>query len=137
MENWKAYVDGASRGNPGVAGIGVLILNPEGEVMKEIGDPLGITTNNIAEYSAMLRALEEARALGCDRLEVYTDSELMAHQINGIYAVKAQHLVPYFLRVKALLKQFEFVKVQHIRRHLNKQADALSNIGADKVQPKE
>lgn len=134
MGNWKAYVDGASRGNPGVAGIGVLILNSEDEVVKEIGEPLGITTNNIAEYSAMVRALEEARALGCDRLEVYTDSELMAHQINGKYAVKAQHLVPYFLRVQALIKQFEFIQVQHIRRHLNKRADALSNIGADKVQ---
>ncbi len=136
MENWKAYVDGASRGNPGVAGIGVLILNAEDEVMKEIGDPLGITTNNIAEYSSMVRALEEARGLGCDRLEVYTDSELMAHQINGRYAVKAPHLVPYFLRVKALISQFEFVQVQHIRRHLNTRADALSNIGADKVNGK-
>jgi ribonuclease HI len=133
MANWKAYVDGASRGNPGVAGIGVLLINAEGEVVREIGEPLGITTNNVAEYSAMVRALEEARALGCDRLEVYTDSQLMAFQINGQYAVKKPHLVPYFLRVKNLLAQFESAQVQHIRRELNKQADALSNIGADKA----
>ncbi len=130
---WKAYVDGASRGNPGVAGIGILILNEADEVVCELGEPLGITTNNVAEYSAMVRALEEARGLGCDALEVYTDSQLMAHQINGIYAVRTPHILPYYQRVKQLLAQFSYTKVQHIRRELNKKADALSNIGADKV----
>ena len=88
MELWTAYVDGAARGNPGPAGIGVVITDSDGCVMKEVAEPLGRTTNNVAEYTAMIRALEEARALGCERIRIYTDSELMAHQINGKYAVK-------------------------------------------------
>ena len=80
---WKAHVDGAARGNPGFAGIGVCIEDENGSTVKEIGEPLGKTTNNVAEYSALIRALEEARALGCNALAVYTDSELMAHQLNA------------------------------------------------------
>ncbi|MBC7526505.1 MAG: ribonuclease HI family protein [Chthonomonadaceae bacterium] len=131
---WKAWVDGAARGNPGPAGIGVHIEDADGKVLKEVGEPLGRTTNNVAEYSAMVRALEEALALGCAHLLVYTDSELMAHQINGKYAVKAVHLKPMFARVQQLLAHFDSVKVQHVRRELNKKADALSNVGADAVQ---
>src|SRR5690349_8749469 len=94
VERWIANVDGAARGNPGPAGIGVVIMDAAGNVVKEIGEPLGRTTNNVAEYTAMIRALEEARALGCDAILIYTDSELMAHQLNGKYAVKAAHLLP-------------------------------------------
>jgi ribonuclease HI len=130
---WKAHVDGAARGNPGPAGIGVVIEDEQGEVQKEIGEPLGRTTNNVAEYTAMIRALEEARALGCARLAVYTDSELMAHQLNGKYAVKAAHLLPLYQRAKSLMAQFEAATVTHVRREHNKRADALSNIGADQV----
>ncbi len=135
METWTAHVDGAARGNPGPAGIGVVIQDQAGNVVKEIGEPLGRTTNNVAEYSAMVRALEEARALGCARIAVYTDSELMAHQINGRYAVKAAHLQPLFQRVRLLLKQFDAATVTHVRREQNSRADALSNIGADRVEP--
>ncbi|MCW3100219.1 MAG: Ribonuclease [Chthonomonadaceae bacterium] len=131
---WKAHVDGAARGNPGPAGVGVVIEDAEGQVVKEIAEPLGRTTNNVAEYTAMIRALEEARALGCSRLAVYTDSELMAHQLNGKYAVKAPHLIPLFQRARLLLKQFDAASVTHVRRELNKRADALSNIGADQVK---
>ena len=134
METWKAYVDGAARGNPGPAGIGVLIEDAEGNVLKEIGEPLGRTTNNVAEYSAMIRALEEARALGCDRIALFTDSELMAHQLNGRYAVKAAHLLPLFQRARHLLSLFPTATVTHVRREHNKRADALSNIGADQVK---
>ena len=130
---WTAHVDGAARGNPGPAGIGVVIEDADGNVVKEIGEPLGRTTNNVAEYSAMIRALEEARALGCARLRVYTDSELMAHQLNGKYSVKAPHLVPLFQRARTLLAQFDQATVSHVRRELNRRADALSNIGADQV----
>lgn len=131
---WKAHVDGAARGNPGPAGIGVVIEDADGQVVKEIGEPLGRTTNNVAEYTSMIRALEEARALGCSRLAVYTDSELMAHQLNGKYAVKAAHLIPLYQRARLLLRQFDAASVTHVRRELNKRADALSNIGADQVK---
>lgn len=126
-----AYVDGAARGNPGPAGIGVVLVAPDGAVVKEIAEPLGRTTNNVAEYSAMIRALEEARALGCSCIEVFTDSELMARQINGLYAVKARHLLPLFRRVSVLLSQFESASVRHTRRENNRHADRLSNLGAD------
>ncbi len=131
---WKAHVDGAARGNPGPAGVGVVIEDADGNVVKEIAEPLGRTTNNVAEYTAMIRALEEARALGCSSLAVYTDSELMAHQLNGKYAVKAAHLIPLYQRARLLLKQFDAATVTHVRRELNKRADALSNIGADQVK---
>ena len=91
-------------------------------------------TNNVAEYTAMIRALEEARSLGCERIHVYTDSELMAHQINGKYAVKAAHLVPLFQRARMLMAQFDKATVTHVRRELNRRADALSNLGADQVK---
>jgi ribonuclease HI len=133
-ECWTAYVDGASRGNPGVAGIGIVLMDGSGEVVKEIGEPLGISTNNVAEYSAMVRALEEARGAGCDCIHIYTDSELMAHQINGKYAVKAAHLRPYYLRVIQLRALFQRATVQHIPREKNRRADTLSNIGADQVK---
>src|SRR5579859_1162691 len=114
VEVWTAHVDGAARGNPGPAGIGIIIVDGAGNVVKEIGEPLGRTTNNVAEYTAMVRALEEARSLGCSRLAVYTDSELMAHQLNGRYAVKAAHLLPLYQRACLLLKQFEAATVTHV-----------------------
>ena len=82
----------------------------------------------------MIRALEEARLLGCDRIAVFTDSELMAHQLNGKYAVKASHLIPLYQRARQLLGLFEPAKVTHVRRENNRRADALSNIGADQVK---
>jgi ribonuclease HI len=132
-ETWTAYVDGAARGNPGPAGIGVVIADGSGSVVKEIAEPLGRTTNNVAEYTAMIRALEEARSLTCSSIRVFTDSELMARQLNGVYTVKAAHLIPLFQRARALLAQFDAASVTHVRRELNRRADALSNIGADQV----
>lgn len=136
MTTYKTYVDGAARGNPGPAGIGIIIEDAEGNTLREIGEPLGKTTNNVAEYSALIRALEEARALGCDRLSVFTDSELMAHQLNGRYTVKAEHLLPLFLRARQLLSLFDYATVTHVRREYNKRADKLSNIGADQAEGK-
>ena len=127
MARWTAYVDGAARGNPGPAGIRGGPSDAEGNVVKEIGEPLGRTTNNVAEYTAMIRALEEARGLGCACLDVFTDSELMAHQLNGRYAVKAAHLLPLYQRARLLLGQFEAVTVTHVRRERNKRADALEH----------
>jgi ribonuclease HI len=126
-------VDGAARGNPGPAGIGVVLSDSDGNVVKEVAEPLGITTNNVAEYTSLIRALEEARGLGCRRIRVFTDSELMARQISGQYAVKAVHLQPLYLRAKALLREFDSASVTHTRRENNRHADRLSNLGADRV----
>lgn len=134
MAIWRIHVDGAARGNPGPAGIGIVIEDGDGGIVREIGEPLGRTTNNVAEYSAMVRALEEAMALGCSEVAVFTDSELMARQLNGVYAVKAAHLVPLFQRASGLLRRFDSACVSHVRRDLNRRADALSNLGADQVK---
>ena len=128
------HVDGGARGNPGPAAAAAVLSDAEGHVVDDVGVALGRTTNNVAEYTAMIRALEEARALGCSHLAVYTDSELMAHQLNGKYAVKAAHLIPLFQRARLLLRQFDAASVTHVRRELNKRADALSNLGADQVK---
>ncbi len=134
MKQLIAHVDGASRGNPGPAGIGVVIETPENEVLAEIGEPLGRTTNNVAEYTAMIRCLEEAKALGGTHIQVMTDSELMARQINGIYRVRTPHILPLYERVMTLMRSFEKASVKHVRREFNKHADRLSNVGADQVK---
>ncbi len=136
MDSLTAHVDGAARGNPGPAGIGVVLTDSDGNVVKEIAEPLGTTTNNVAEYTSLIRALEEARALGCRRIAVVTDSELMARQIAGTYAVKASHLRILFVRAVELLREFDSASVTHTRRENNRHADKLSNIGADKAQGK-
>lgn len=133
MKRLIAHVDGASRGNPGPAGIGVVIETPEHEVLREVAEPLGRTTNNVAEYTALIRCLEEAKALGGTHIQVMTDSELMARQVNGIYKVRTPHIVPLYERVVDLLRSFERATVQHVRREFNKHADRLSNLGADQV----
>jgi ribonuclease HI len=129
-----AHVDGAARGNPGPAGMGVVLTDSEGNTIREVAEPLGITTNNVAEYRALIRALEEARALGCSQIAVVTDSELMERQINGQYTVKAEHLIPLYYRAMWLLSQFDHAVVTHTRRENNRRADALSNLGADRAQ---
>lgn len=122
----KLYIDGASRGNPGKAGIGVVLCDDAGEPVKEISESIGETTNNVAEYRALIRALEEARALGADTVQVYTDSELLARQINGLYAVHSPHLQPLYRRARALLRLFHSASVQHVPRSQNTRADQLA-----------
>jgi ribonuclease HI len=136
MKQMIAHVDGASRGNPGPAGIGVVLETPDHEVLREVAEPLGRTTNNVAEYTALIRCLEEARSLGCTHLQVLTDSELMARQINGVYKVRTPHIVPLYERAIGLLRSFDQATVRHVRRELNKHADRLSNLGADQVEPR-
>lgn len=122
----KLYIDGASRGNPGRAGIGVVLCDDTGEPVKEISESIGETTNNVAEYRALIRGLEEARALGADTVEVYTDSELLARQINGLYGVHSPHLQPLYRRARALLRLFQRASVQHVSRSQNQHADRLA-----------
>ncbi|MGQ9486535.1 MAG: ribonuclease HI family protein [Armatimonadota bacterium] len=129
----KLYIDGASKGNPGWAGIGVVLCNEAGEPVKEISESIGVATNNVAEYRALIRGLEEARAMGWDSVEVYTDSELLVRQLNGQYEVHARHLVPLHRRALQLLKLFKTAWIYHIPREQNARADRLAKEPARRV----
>jgi ribonuclease HI len=131
LQRLHIFIDGASKGNPGPAGIGVVVTREDGEVLKEIGESIGRTTNNVAEYTALIRGLSEAKALGADAVVVQTDSELMASQMSGAYKIKAPHLLELNLKAKQLSAQFVGgVKITHVLRHHNAKADALANKGA-------
>jgi ribonuclease HI len=125
------YIDGASRGNPGKAGAGVVICDPTGKVIAEKKAFLGETTNNIAEYSAFLLALEEARAMQAGEIEVYTDSELLAKQWNGEYKVRNPRLKEFYQRARTLSQQFTKCRVVQIPRCQNRRADSLANRAID------
>lgn len=124
------HTDGASKGNPGPAGIGIaLFRDGEAEPCFTRAEPIGLSTNNVAEYRALLAGLADALSLGAEQVEVRTDSELMAHQINGRYAVKSPELQPLFDEARALLARFAQARVVHVRRNLNAVADRLANEG--------
>ena len=126
------HTDGAARGNPGPAGAGAILRDADsGAVMAEIAEGLGRATNNVAEWTAVLLALEEARRLGADRVDLRMDSELVARQITGIYRVKHPDLKPIHAAVMDLLRGFEGYTVGHVPRELNKDADRLSNVAID------
>ena len=131
----KVYVDGASRGNPGPASYGVCIYNHLDRVVKEVYDCIGIQTNNVAEYHALIRGLEESYLLGAEQVHVFTDSELITKQFNGIYKVKHQKMFELLSQVRLLVEKFQKVTVQHIPRSShpgNQRADQLANIALDK-----
>ena len=123
----EIYVDGGSRGNPGPSGVGVVILDAGGKRLKEISKYIGETTNNIAEYSALLYGLEEALILRADKIIVNLDSELVARQLTGDYRVKDPGLKPLFERAMNMLKSFKSFEIRHIEREKNKEADKLVN----------
>jgi ribonuclease HI len=127
----RLFTDGAARGNPGPAGAGAVILNPEGHVVAKIGKFLGDSTNNVAEYMGLILGLKRARAMGIKELEVYSDSELLVKQLAGEYAVKAEHLRPLHDEARALLQGFSFIEVRHIPREENGAADLMSNRAID------
>ncbi|HEU0075781.1 MAG TPA: ribonuclease HI family protein [Dehalococcoidia bacterium] len=131
-ETWVTYSDGASRGNPGPASYGALVIDPGGEVVHEASEPLGVTTNNIAEYRGLIAALEAALALGARRVEARMDSELLVRQAIGRYRVKNRGLIPLHNRVLNLRGQFDEVVFKHVPRAQNKQADALANQALDR-----
>jgi len=131
MSKVIVYTDGASRGNPGHAGIGIVFMDEKGNVVKEISEYIGETTNNIAEYTALVTALKEAVEMNFEELEVISDSELMVKQINGEYQVKNQGLKPLYSEACRLLKEFKNYYVRHVGREQNKRADALANQGID------
>jgi len=124
-------VDGASRGNPGEAGAGAVITGPDGKTLKKLKKYLGIVTNNVAEYQALLMALEAARSLKFERIRVLADSELMVKQVNGVYKVKSPDLKPLHEKAMGLLKAFRESKVAHVYREKNAGADAMANEAID------
>ena len=125
----RAWIDGASRGNPGDSGFGV-VAHEDGTV-EEIGGFLGRTTNNVAEYAALVAALGFARRRGAERLQLYSDSQLLVRQLTGQYRVKAPHLVPIFLKVMQLKRGIPRFAIEHVPRAENKAADALANRAID------
>lgn len=125
------WSDGAARGNPGPAGIGAILKSPSGEVLAEESQFLGHTTNNIAEYRALLLGVSRALELGIETLEVRADSELLIKQLRGEYKVRNEGLKPLHAEAKQLLARFRGVKLTHVRRELNVEADRLANRGID------
>ncbi len=125
------FIDGASRGNPGPASVGVVLLEEDGKLIREFGAKIGVTTNNVAEYSALLTALQEALMLGIPNLEVRTDSELLAKQFSGEYKVKDPNLKVLFFLATHLKKGFKSLNVSHVPREENKKADACANRALD------
>ncbi|MBN1643581.1 MAG: ribonuclease HI family protein [Dehalococcoidales bacterium] len=119
--------DGLSKGNPGTAAIGATIKDEKGKILSKISRCIGVTTNNVAEYQALIDSLKEALKLGGRQVEVRSDSELMVQQLNGRYKIKAVVLRPLYLEAGKLLSQFESVKIKHIPREQNTEADRLAN----------
>lgn len=125
--------DGGARGNPGPAGIGVVIADANGKIVKKFGRYLGDElTNNQAEYEAVIAALEAAKELGGTHLEFRMDSELAVRQLNHIYKVKNHGLQPLFLKVKNLQTEFQNVSFKHVPRAENALADEMVNEAIDK-----
>jgi ribonuclease HI len=125
------FTDGASRGNPGQAGAGALLLDAEGRELAARSLYLGECTNNVAEYRALLLGLEVALEQGCARLDIRLDSELIVRQLQGRYQVKNQVLKPLFQEVNNLLVRLESWSVAHVPREQNKRADELANQGVN------
>ena len=128
-----SYTDGASRGNPGPAGIGALLLDESGATLAEIFDSIGITTNNEAEYRALIAALAGAEKFTSDTVECYMDSELVARQLSGQYRVKSEKMAELHGQVMALARKFKKVTFAHVRREHPQQrlADKLANRGVE------
>ncbi len=120
-------VDGAAKGNPGPAAIGATIRDEQGRLITCLSQGIGITTNNQAEYMAIIAALRKAIALGARYAQVNSDSELVVKQINGVYRVKKIALKPLYQQVKQLQGQLDGFTIVHIPREQNTEADSLAN----------
>ncbi len=127
----QLFTDGASRGNPGEAGAGSVLLDSNGQELAARSLYLGQCTNNVAEYKALLLGLQSALELGCGNLDIFLDSQLIVRQIQGQYKVKHPTLKPLFFEVKDLLARIESWSVAHVPREQNKRADELANQGID------
>jgi ribonuclease HI len=127
----RLFTDGASRGNPGLAGAGAVLLTEQGDELATRAVYLGTCTNNVAEYKALLIGLEEARRQGCTELAICLDSELIVRQVQGRYKVKNEVLLPLFQQVREQLARFTTWSIAHVPRAQNARADQLANQGID------
>lgn len=123
--------DGGARGNPGPAGIGVVIKSESGDMVYQYGGFIGVATNNVAEYKALIKALEEARHLGAGEVRIQMDSELIVKQMQGVYKIKEPTLKGLAQEVFGLLNNFSKFSFHHVRREFNKEADAMVNQAID------
>ncbi len=131
-----AYTDGASRGNPGESGIGVIIKDQQGKLIKSQFGYIGKATNNIAEYRALALCLELIRSINCNNLIVHSDSELMVRQLNGQYKVKDVGIKKEFRNIQKMLAELPVqFTIKHIDREQNREADELANRGIDLKNP--
>lgn len=121
------FADGGSRGNPGPAASGAVLYAEDGSTLAEVGEFLGVATNNVAEWQALLIGLRRARELGVDTIAVRMDSELVVRQVTGVYRVKHEALVPIAGKVKTLLREFRSSDIRHVPRKENAAADAVVN----------
>ena len=126
-----AYIDGGARGNPGPAGFGVRIEQPDGALVEEFCESIGVATNNIAEYRGLIAALEWARAHGVTALHVRSDSLLLVQQMRGHFRVKHAGLQPLHARARLLAHDIGTVTYEHVRREANAHADRLANAAMD------
>lgn len=131
MKRIIIYTDGAARGNPGPAGAGAVLIGEDGSLLAELSRYLGETTNNQAEYQALIIALEKAKELGAKSLKIYADSELMVRQLEGDYLVRNDMLKPLFKIIKGKLQNFENYTIEHVPRERNGHADRLANKAID------
>ncbi len=128
------HVDGGARGNPGPAAAAAVVSTPDGDVVDEAHELLGVATNNVAEYRGLLLGLARARALGATEVEVVNDSELVAKQVNGEYKVKHPDMKPLHAEATSALGQFDRWTVRSVPRARNADADALVNAALDAVR---
>ncbi len=134
MATLVARIDGASRGNPGPAAYAAIVETPEGERIASLSKAIGQATNNVAEYRALIAALEYAVANRAPGLRVFSDSELLTRQVKGIYKIKSPGLKPLHQRALALAAQLKEFSIEHVRRELNREADRLANQALDGVR---
>ena len=135
MKVLEIFVDGACRGNPGPAAVGI-VIKESGKVVKKISKAIGDATNNIAEYTALIYALKEASALKGQQLKIFTDSELMHRQLTGSYQIKNESLKTLFDEAQGLGKKFKHVEIKHVPREQNQDADKLATQAIKKEQTK-
>lgn len=126
-ESYRLWTDGGARGNPGPAGIGIVLKSPGGDVVEEVARPIGHATNNVAEYEGLIAGLELALKHKVAKLEIYMDSLLVVQQMRGIYKVKHKGLLPLYDKAKELVGDFDKVRFHAVARSENAHADRLMN----------
>ena len=136
MKHATLFADGGSRGNPGPAASGAVVVADDGTALREIGEFIGVATNNVAEWHALVVGLAAALELGIENLDVRLDSELVVRQFSGVYRVKHPDLIPLHSKARALGRRFARIDIQHIPRAENAAADALGNRALDEAVPR-